>query len=235
MDVHETSTAHYLSLYHILIFSYPVASTSYKQHSRIPDKMSYTVQSGDTFFSIAQKLGIDVGALQSANPGVDAQNLQVGQVLKLPGGAGTTSYTIAQGDTLWAIAQKFGTSVDAITAANPGLNASNLQVGQTIQVPGGGGSVPPPSGPPAPGGGYVQYSGPASNFPDPGQWASWDTLWEQNSRLMKFNDSDSEIDAIKTAINTVSAESGVDARVILCIIVQESGGNVRIHTVSMSR
>lgn len=47
---------------------------------------------------------------------------------------------------------------------------------------------------------------------------------------MKFNDSDSEIALIKKSIEQVARESGVDVRVILCIIVQESGGNVRIPT-----
>jgi hypothetical protein len=47
---------------------------------------------------------------------------------------------------------------------------------------------------------------------------------------MKFNDSDSEIALIKKSIEQVARESGVDVRVILCIIMQESGGNVRVGT-----
>jgi hypothetical protein len=47
---------------------------------------------------------------------------------------------------------------------------------------------------------------------------------------MKFHDSDAEIGFIKSAIERVATESRVDVRVILCIIVQESGGNVRIPT-----
>lgn len=47
--------------------------------------MSYTIQSGDTFWAIAQKLGISVDALQAANPGVNPTTLQVGQIINLPG------------------------------------------------------------------------------------------------------------------------------------------------------
>ncbi|KAL8719374.1 MAG: hypothetical protein Q9225_003604 [Loekoesia sp. 1 TL-2023] len=153
------------------------------------------------------------------------------------------SYTIQSGDTFWSIAQKFGISVDALQAANPGVNPTTLQVGQIINLPGsnnGGGSTPPPSGGNGEvvgahggsngGGGYVAYSGPASNFPNPSEWASYDALWKQNSALMKYNDSDQEIGFIHEAIETVSAESGVDVRCILCIIVQESGGNPRAST-----
>lgn len=190
--------------------------------------MSYIVQSGDTFWSIAQKLGTTVEALEAANPEINPTSLQVGQTLSLGGG---TTYTIQAGDTLWSICQAHGWNINAVQAANPGLDVNNLQVGYVIKVPPS--SAAPPSGPPAAGGGsgYVQYGGPASNFPDPSQWASWDTLWRQNVRLMKFHDSDEEINMIRSAINIVASESGVDPRVILCIIVQESGGNVRIPTV----
>lgn len=44
---------------------------------------------------------------------------------------------------------------------------------------------------------------------------------------MSYNSSQSEIGYIRSAIQTVSSQSGVDPRIILCIIMQESGGNVR--------
>ncbi len=50
--------------------------------------------------------------------------------------------TIQPGDTLWALARKYNTTVDAIVQANPGIMPENLQVGQVIQVP----SCPPPKG-----------------------------------------------------------------------------------------
>ncbi|KAL9010611.1 MAG: hypothetical protein Q9180_009279 [Flavoplaca navasiana] len=151
------------------------------------------------------------------------------------------SYTIQSGDTFWAIAQKLGVSVDALQAANPGVNPSLLQIGQTINLPGGGNNnggdkpSPPPSGGIVGatggsngGGDFVPYSGPASAYPDPSQWASYTFLWAQNSRLMLLNSSPHEVDLIHRAIETVSASSGVDVRCILVIIVQESGGNVRV-------
>lgn len=156
------------------------------------------------------------------------------------------SYTIKKGDTLWQIAKDHGTSVGALEGANPGINPATLQIGQVIHLPGGGpGPQPGPHhDPPQPnhggivgatggsngGGGYVNYSGPASAYPNPSQWASYAALWRMNSALMKFNDSESEINYIHQAIEQVSRESGVDVRCILCIIVQESGGNVRIPT-----
>ncbi len=45
---------------------------------------TYAVQQGETFASIAQKLGITVYELQERNPGVDANNLTIGQVICIP-------------------------------------------------------------------------------------------------------------------------------------------------------
>ncbi|KAL8728481.1 MAG: hypothetical protein Q9166_005379 [cf. Caloplaca sp. 2 TL-2023] len=152
------------------------------------------------------------------------------------------SYTIKQGDTLWEIAKAHNTTVEAIEKANPGINPKNLQVGQVIRLPGGkppgggggghqgGNGIPGSQGGTNGGGGYVKYEGPASAYPPKDKWASYDALWKQNSALMKHNDSDQEIRWIKEAIETVARSSGVDVRCILCIIVQESGGNPRVPT-----
>ena len=51
--------------------------------------------------------------------------------------AGSNSYTVRPGDSLWAIAQRFRTTVSAITTANPGLNINNLLIGQTLCIPSG--------------------------------------------------------------------------------------------------
>ncbi|OAT82955.1 DUF3794 and LysM peptidoglycan-binding domain-containing protein [Desulfotomaculum copahuensis] len=47
----------------------------------------------------------------------------------------TISYTVQAGDTFWSIAQKYGTSVNAIINANPGKSPENLQPGDVINVP----------------------------------------------------------------------------------------------------
>jgi len=44
-------------------------------------------------------------------------------------------YTIKSGDTLYNLAQRYGTTVNRILAENPGINANNLQVGQVIRIP----------------------------------------------------------------------------------------------------
>ncbi len=48
---------------------------------------------------------------------------------------GQTPYIIRRGDTLWALSQTYGTTVDDILKLNPGLVAENLQIGQRICIP----------------------------------------------------------------------------------------------------
>lgn len=51
-------------------------------------------------------------------------------------------YTLRRGDTYWMLANKYGTTVDAIRLANPNLNEYFLQVGQVINLPFGFRVVP---------------------------------------------------------------------------------------------
>ncbi|WP_367567565.1 LysM peptidoglycan-binding domain-containing protein [Lacrimispora sp.] len=64
--------------------------------------------------------------------------------------AGTYSYVIQSGDTLWLLSQRFGTTVDAIMSANPGINPMNLFIGQVICIPYGGIYPLPPQPQPQP-------------------------------------------------------------------------------------
>lgn len=51
-------------------------------------------------------------------------------------------YTLKRGDTYWLLANKYGTTVDAIRLANPDINSDFLQIGQIINIPFGYNVVP---------------------------------------------------------------------------------------------
>ena len=59
--------------------------------------------------------------------------------------SGTTPYTVRAGDTFYKIAIERNISLDAILAANPGVNPDALQIGQVICIPTG---PTPPTPPP---------------------------------------------------------------------------------------
>ncbi|KAH0788710.1 LysM peptidoglycan-binding domain-containing protein [Histomonas meleagridis] len=111
----------------------------------------YTVQSGDTLSAIAVKYGTTVAQLQAWNGITNANLIYVGQVLKVSDDGGSsssyTTYTVKSGDTLSAIASKYGTTVSAICSLNGISNANLIYVGQVLKIPSSssGGSTPVPT------------------------------------------------------------------------------------------
>lgn len=112
---------------------------------------NYTVQKGDTYYSISKKYNISLQELYSAN-GIDENDvLKVGQVLKIPGKstaentseksttsvstAKTSNYEVVAGDTLYSISKKFGTTVENLRSLNGLTESSVLKVGQVLKVP----------------------------------------------------------------------------------------------------
>lgn len=122
---------------------------------------TYTVQWGDWLNKIAQQFGVSTQAIVDANPGLNPNLIYPGQVLKIPA-PGTTppssggvtppttnpgTYTVQRGDWIYAIARRFGVTVPALLAANPGINPNFVFPGQVLSIPGSGGTTPPPPGP----------------------------------------------------------------------------------------
>lgn len=60
--------------------------------------------------------------------------LGVEQVVPPSSGTGVTEYVVRSGDTLWLLAQRYGTTVDEIKRLN-GLTSDNLSIGQVLKIP----------------------------------------------------------------------------------------------------
>lgn len=117
----------------------------------IPDQKpkAHTVAAGESFESIANKYGVTVRELVSAN----LQLLKAGDKLTVPvaiaipqevastsGDSGvfsatTRTHTVQSGDSLTTIAVKFSTTVAAIASANNITNINNIKVGQVLKIP----------------------------------------------------------------------------------------------------
>lgn len=105
-----------------------------------PDGRLYTIQAGDTFWLLSRRFDIPLDDILAANPGVDPERLQVGQVICLPGveepeECPGIEYTIVAGDTLFQLARRYNTTVDMILRYNPGIDPNRLQIGQVICIP----------------------------------------------------------------------------------------------------
>ena len=100
------------------------------------DYTTYTVQSGDTLYGIANRFNTTVAEIISLN-NLSTTSLTIGQVLRIPTTTGSTTqyYTVKSGDSLWKIANQFNVSVDDLISAN-NLTTTTLQIGQQLIIPG---------------------------------------------------------------------------------------------------
>lgn len=116
---------------------------------------TYVVRRGDNLSSIAVQYGTTIDALVRTNGLSNPSYIYAGQRLIIPGSAGgntTTSgsagasgghaYVVQRGDTLSAIAYRYGTTVAAIAGANGISNPSYIYPGQQLRIPAAGAAVP---------------------------------------------------------------------------------------------
>ncbi len=105
----------------------------------------YVVQWGDTLSAIAWRYGTTVAAIVQRNGLADPSRIYVGQRLIIPTGGGvpapggTQIHIVQSGETLFSIARRYGTTVEAIVRANNLANPSLIYPGQRLVIPSGSG------------------------------------------------------------------------------------------------
>jgi LysM repeat protein len=136
----------------------------------VEEPFRYAVQRGDTLSAIARRYGVAVSDLIQANDLTDPSHISIGQKLiipayRLPEPSPESEpisrpvpapdeayiYTVAAGDTLNAIARRYGVSVQELVAVNELTDQNRIRVGQKLIIPGVfKRPEPAPAAPPAP-------------------------------------------------------------------------------------
>lgn len=95
--------------------------------------ISYTVQKGDSLYSIARKYDTTIDRIKDLN-NLTTNLLSIGQVLLIPTDTNLeTTYTVQKGDSLYSIAKKYNTTVDRLKQLN-NLTSNLLSIGQILIV-----------------------------------------------------------------------------------------------------
>ena len=106
----------------------------------------HKVMSGQTLYSLARRYGTTVTEIKAKNAEL-VNDLKVGQTINIPYGKpmgqaeiptktsvqASKTHTVAAGETLFAISQKYGVDVNEIKKLN-GLTSNALAVGQTLKI-----------------------------------------------------------------------------------------------------
>ncbi len=111
---------------------------------------AHTVVKGDTLYSLAKRYNTTVENIVALNPSIeDGKTISIGQTYimtsdKKPQTAKTSElsekgfilHTVVKGDTLYSLSKKYGTTVDAVVAANPEItDGQNIKIGHTYKFP----------------------------------------------------------------------------------------------------
>lgn len=114
------------------------------------NKVVYTVQRGDVLGTIAERYHVRVSDLRRWN-GLRGSMIRAGQKLVVytkhapqaktaahhvqATGQASGAHVVRQGDSLWAIAQAYGTSVEALCRLNGLSRSATLDIGQRLKLP----------------------------------------------------------------------------------------------------
>lgn len=135
------------------------ATTNPVTNTQTSSASSYTVKSGDSLWSIANKHGLSISQLKSINH-LSSDMIYPGQKLMVTGGTTTSTttstattkpapsqvsnqtatvgssaqtYTVVAGDSVWKIANKFGISMDTLRSLNS-IKKDFIYPGQVLKV-----------------------------------------------------------------------------------------------------
>lgn len=122
-------TSNILSIGQVLKLPSDKANDVEKEENTI----SYTVQKGDSLYSIARKYDTTIDRIKDLN-NLTTNLLSIGQVLLIPTDTNLeTTYTVQKGDSLYSIAKKYNTTVDRLKQLN-NLSSNLLSIGQILIV-----------------------------------------------------------------------------------------------------
>ena len=109
-------------------------------------RVSYGVEEGDSLWSVAQKFGVSVQSLRRWNHLRRHSRLQIGSVLQIwqrgahavqlasNDDAHHKTVQIAEGETLWSVAHRYGVSVDDLKRWNGITQVRSVKAGQELTL-----------------------------------------------------------------------------------------------------
>lgn len=129
------------------VFAHPLFDSVGVENQNGKKIILHKLDPKESFYSLGRRYNVSPNAIIDFNKGA---KMQIGDIIKVPtdlpfavshtaskpvvkGGVPTMQYKVSQGETLFGIARKFGSTVDELITIN-GLKSNNLQPGQVLLV-----------------------------------------------------------------------------------------------------
>ncbi|MGC6427284.1 MAG: LysM peptidoglycan-binding domain-containing protein [Akkermansiaceae bacterium] len=105
----------------------------------------YTIQRGDSLWSLARRMGTTVTQLETLNPGLNPRRMGIGKTIRVARKKSnsprspltplsSSNYRVKSGDTLGGIAARRGLRLKTLLNLNPEVHPDRIQIGQKIRV-----------------------------------------------------------------------------------------------------
>ncbi len=182
---------------------------------------AHVVREGETLWELAHERGCTVEQVRKANdlrPG----GLRIGMTLTLPSckPIAAKTHVVARGDTLSAVAKRYGTTVETIRKHN-GLDSDVIRVGQRLQI---SGAAPPT---------IRMVKGQSVGSPQRGKLAEPARLPQSKRyyrrRLPRTYAAAHVVDQLTVAIGAVTAAHPRAGRLAIGDLSDEDGGSLSGH------
>ena len=116
----------------------PTAATNHAPRPQASRSLEYTVQPGDSLWTIARRHDTNIASIRQHNGLAADELLQPGQVLRLPQSTGRPGtermeYRIQPGDSLGAISRRFDVEIEDVRRWNA-LNGDGIRAGETLTI-----------------------------------------------------------------------------------------------------
>lgn len=141
----------------LLVPKNPKKKSEEKKSKVVLKGPAHKVESGESLYTIAKKYDTSIEKLRDANPQLDSDNLQLGELLALPKGikkqveekpskaesakiaklqSKLQKHSVASGESFYVIAKKYNISVEELKKANPQVENDKLDIKDIVFIPG---------------------------------------------------------------------------------------------------
>ncbi len=112
--------------------------------NNIPDSVKYirhTLEPKENIYALARKYNVSVKEIEAANPALDYDKLNIGQVVLIPRANVVYRYNdfilhkIRRKETLYGLAREYNVGVEDFYALNPDLQFEGFKTGKLIRIP----------------------------------------------------------------------------------------------------